>query len=73
MHDLPAILQRCPLPDAHQSAPRLQCLTALTSGFPRLLRSGSSFPERLVAFAAVSSIFNAGSFAGLYWFKKVCR
>lgn len=33
--------------------------------------SGSSFPERLVAFAAVASVFNAGSFAGLYWFKKV--
>lgn len=32
--------------------------------------SGASFPERLVAFAAVSSVFNAGSFAGLYWFKK---
>lgn len=32
--------------------------------------SGASFAERLVAFAAVSSVFNAGSFAGLYWFKK---
>lgn len=34
------------------------------------VHSGSSFPERLVAFAAVSSVFHAGSFAGLYWFKK---
>ena len=35
--------------------------------------SGASFPERLVAFAAVSSVFNAGSFAGLYCFKKASR
>lgn len=33
--------------------------------------SGASFPERLVAFALVGSVFNAGCFAGLYWFKKV--
>ncbi len=70
----PLLIAFCsaPAPPSRSAwSPLPLCLAALTSGLLPLLRSGSSFPERLVAFAAVASVFNAGSFAGLYWFKKV--
>jgi len=34
------------------------------------ISSSSSFPERLVAFAAVEGIFFSGSFCALFWLKK---
>ncbi|PBK59366.1 ribonucleoside-diphosphate reductase [Armillaria solidipes] len=46
------------------------CVAAKASWALHWAQSTASFPQRLVAFAAVEGIFFSGSFAAIYWLKR---